>query len=86
MAFDDWGDPFQDLWDSTPGTGALEDWEVAHVEALFEAGFTHTAEEYEAMGLSEDQVDAIRAELFDYMGMDEGDFDWEGWREAMGYE
>jgi hypothetical protein len=82
----DWEEGFQGVFDSIPGTGYLEDWEVDHVEALFDAGFTHTAAEYEAMGLSQDQVQAIRDELFDYMGIDQADFDWEGWREAMGYD
>jgi hypothetical protein len=86
MAYEDWSDEFQEVFDDTPGTADLEDWEVSHVEALFEAGFTHDAFEYEAMGLTEDEVSAIRAEFFDYLGLEEYDFDWEGWREAMGYE
>ena len=86
MPYGDWDDNFREVFDSTPGTAELESWEQSHVEALYEAGFTHTAEEYEALGLSEDAVQAIRDEFFDYMGLDESDFDWEGWREAMGYE
>lgn len=86
MAWDDWSDAFLDVYEATPGIADLEDWETGHVEALYEAGFTHSAEEYEAMGLSEDDVAAIREEFFDYLGIDESDFDWEGWREAMGYE
>lgn len=86
MPSNDWDGSFQALFDDIPGTGYLEDHEVGHVEALFEAGFTHTAAEYEAMGFSEDDVQAIREEFFDYLGIDEADFDWEGWREAMGYE
>lgn len=86
MAFSDWDDSFQDVYDAIPGTGYLEDYETSHVEALFEAGFTHTGAEYEAMGFSEDDVQAIRDEFFDYLGIDAADFDWEGWREAMGYE
>lgn len=84
--YDDWSDEFQDLWDSLPSADYIEDYERGHVEALFEAGFMHTAEEYDALGLSEDDVAAIREEFFDYLGMDEADFDWEGWREAMGYD
>lgn len=86
MPSNDWDDSFQELFDEIPGTGYLEDFEVSHVEALFEAGFTHSAAEYEAMGFTEDDVQAIREEFFDYMGIDAADFDWEGWREAMGYE
>lgn len=86
MAYGDWDDSFQDVFDSVPGTGYLEDSETGHVEALFEAGFMHDAAEYEAMGFSEDAVQAIRDEFFEYLGIDAADFDWEGWREAMGYE
>lgn len=86
MAYEEWDEPFQELFDSTPGTAFLEDYEQRHVEALFEAGFTHTAAEYDAMGLNEDSVQAIRDEFFDYMGLDYSSFDWEEWREAMGYE
>jgi hypothetical protein len=86
MAYSDWDSEFRDLFEGTPGTDALENWEQGHVEALFQAGFTHHAEDYEALGLSEDAVEAIRQEFFDYMGLDDYEFDWEGWREAMGYE
>jgi hypothetical protein len=86
VAYSEWDEPFRDVFDQTPGTAFLEDHETLHVEALFEAGFTHTADEYEAMGLNEDSVQAIRDEFFDYMGIDPSDFDWEGWREAMGYD
>lgn len=86
MAYDDWDSSFQDFFDEIPGTDFLEDYEVGHVEALYEAGFTHTSEEYDAMGLDPDAVQAIREEFFEYMGIDEYQFDWEGWREAMGYE
>lgn len=86
MAYEEWSSEFQDLWESTPGVADLEDWEVSHVEALFDAGFTHDAFEYDDMGLSEEDVRAIREEFFDYMGLDAEDFDWQDWREAMGYE
>ncbi|HVH71543.1 MAG TPA: hypothetical protein VNB49_10585 [Candidatus Dormibacteraeota bacterium] len=86
MSFEDWDDQFQDFYDHIPGTGYLDADEQRTAEALFETGFTLHAEDYEAMGLTEDQVDAIREEFFDYLGIDEADFDWEGWREAMGYE
>lgn len=86
MPYEDWDSGFQDVFESTPGTQALEDWEQGHVEALFEVGFTYDAIELEAMGYSEDDVSAIRDEFFDYLGIDEADFDWDGWREAMGYD
>lgn len=86
MAFNDWDDSLQELYEATPGTSALEDHESGYVEDLFDIAFTHSAEEYDAMGLSPDNVEDMRQEFFDYMGMDGADFDWEGWREAMGYE
>lgn len=86
MSFSDWDEPFQELFEATPGTDALEDYERGHVEDLFEAAFTISAEDYDAMGLDPEQVHMYREEFFEYMGMDEADFDWDEWREAMGYE
>ena len=85
MPYEDWSPEFQGLYDSTPGISDVEPWEESHVEALFEAGFTHTGAEYEAEGLDPDSVHAIREEFFEYMGLAEENFDWEDWREAMGY-
>lgn len=56
-----------------------------HAQVLFEAGWLE-----ESHALSPDQRNAIRDEFFDYC-IDEGffydrdDFDWEAWREYMGY-
>lgn len=86
MAYDDWDSQYQDVFDATPGADYLSSEESSYAEALFEAGFTHTGAEYDAMGYTEDQVQAIRDEYFEFMGIDAGQFDWEGWREAMGYE
>lgn len=86
MSYSDWDDSFRELFDATPGTDALEDHEAGYVEDLFDIAFTHSAEEYDAMELDPSVVEDMRQEFFDYMGMDEYDFDWEGWREAMGYE
>jgi hypothetical protein len=90
VAYDDWEGSFQGLYDDVPGMAtaytADEHFDSGYAEALFEVGFTMHANELEASGYSEDDVRAIREEFFDYMGIDEGDFDWEEWREAMGYE
>jgi hypothetical protein len=89
VSYDDWSRQFQELYETTPGIADLEEWETLHVAALFEAGFTHTAAEYDREGLDPSEVEAIRAEFFTYMGL--GDdarsplFDWEEWREALGY-
>jgi hypothetical protein len=87
MAYDDWSPEFRELFDTTPGIRDVEPWEESHVEALFEAGFTYRGTEYEAQGLSPEQVEAIRDEFFTYMGLGENGelFDWDEWREAMNY-
>lgn len=90
MAYDDWESSFQDVYDDIPGmTTAYENdpnFDSGFAEALFEVGFTMHSAELEAAGYSMDQVKAIREEFFDYIGIDERDFDWHDWREAMGYE
>lgn len=90
MSYEDWPDDFQDLFDSVPGIADAEqndsDFDIRIAEALFEEGFTHHSDEYDAQGLDPEQVHAIREEFFDYVGIDEADFDWQEWREAMGYE
>lgn len=90
MSYDDWDTSFQDMFDYMPGMADAEqydpDFDRSYAEALFEEGFTHRASEYDAEGLDPSQVAAIRDEFFDYMGMDPSEFDWEEWREAMGYE
>lgn len=86
MAYDDWEGSFRDVFDNVPGADYLSDEEFNYAENLFDLGFTHTSEEYDSMGYSEDQIQAVRDEYFDLMGIDSRDFDWEGWREAMGYD
>jgi hypothetical protein len=86
VAYEDWDGSFQGLFDTTPGTGYLDVEEARYAQALFETGFTHTSNEYDALGLSPESVEAIRNEFFDYMGLDANDFDWQEWREAMGYD
>lgn len=90
MSYDDWDAPFQDFFDEIPELAYSEeyneDFDISHAEALFEIGFTMHSDELEAAGYSPDDVAAIREEFFDYMGIDEYEFDWEGWREAMGYD
>lgn len=85
MPYEDWDDSFQELYESIPGMNQ-PDVDHGYAESLFETAFTHDAADLEAMGYSEDDIDAIRDAFFDYMGLDSSDFDWEGWREAMGYD
>lgn len=85
MPYDDWEPSFQDMFDSIPGMGE-PDVDLGYAEALFETAWTHDAAELDAMGYDPDEVDAIRDAFYDYMGIDASDFDWDGWREAMGYD
>jgi len=59
---------------------------MAEAEWYYAIGFGYTADEYDAMGIDPDIVMAAREDFFDLMGLDEDDFDWAGWREAMGYD
>ena len=93
MSYDDWDESFRDVYDDVPGMAeaysedyAAGNFDPGYAEALFEAGFTMHASELEAAGYSPDDVLAIREEFFDYMGISEDQFDWQEWREAMGYE
>jgi len=76
----------RDLWDNNPGTEYIDGWEEAWAQDVFDRAFGHTAEEYDALGLTPDDVWAAREEFFDYMGMADDQFDWEAWRIEMGYE
>lgn len=90
MAYDDWDEPFREVYDDIPGMATAyehdDNFDPSYAESLFEVGFTMHSDELEAAGYSQDEVQAIREEFFDYIGIDEADFDWQDWREAMGYE
>lgn len=90
MAYDDWDEPFREVYDDIPGMATAyendDSFDPGYAEALFEVGFTMHSDELESAGYSPDDVQAIREQFFDYIGIDEGQFDWEDWREAMGYE
>jgi hypothetical protein len=77
---------FDDLFYDIRQVDYLTASEEREAKALFDEGFTHHAADYDAAGLSPEAVAAIREEFFDLVGIDESQFDWEGWREAMGYE
>ena len=85
MAYGDWMPEFQELWEGTPGVSELSGEELDLAEYLFEEGFMH----YEGEQSPED-TDFARTQFFDLLGYDyefESEiFDWDGWREAMGYE
>ena len=82
-----WSEGLQELWDNTTGTEFIPDgWETDYYQNLFEIAFGHTGAEYDALGIDPETVSAAREEFFDYMGMNDDQFDWSAWRDEMGYE
>jgi hypothetical protein len=72
---------FQELWDLSPA-GELEPWEQDLAQQLFEEGFMQYSGED-----SPENIEAARELFFEMMGEEyEAYFDWQEWREAMGYE
>jgi len=84
VAYDDWPEEFQDIWDSIPSTSELSGSEYESAEFFFEEGFMT----YEDEKIGVDDISFARDQFFDILGIDEWEdiFDWDGWREAMGYE
>lgn len=82
MAYGDWMPEFQDVWDSSPfDEGNMSQEELDWAEYTFEQGFMSYSGE-----LSPAEIEYARQEFFDAVGIDADQFDWEGWREAMGYD
>jgi hypothetical protein len=76
----------QDIFWSTPGADYLEPgYQTNEAQAFFAIGFGYTGEQYERMGLEETTVGNARRDYMDLMGMLWRDFDWDAWRDAMGY-
>jgi hypothetical protein len=82
-SYEDLSPEHQAIFDELPGLGFFDDEEAGLVLDLYEAGFTHHSDEY---GYDPDLVHAAREEFFEYTGLDYMDFDWDAWKEAMGYE
>lgn len=79
-------DETHSLFGEVPGTEYFESaYEQETAQELFAFGFGFTAEQYEAAGISEDDVHAAREAFFDFMQLNEENFPWDEWREAMGY-
>ena len=73
---------FQENWENLPvDFSGYSDQEIAYAEFMYEEGFM----KYSGEAPPED-IAFARQEFFDALGIDEDQFDWEGWREAMGYE
>jgi hypothetical protein len=82
MAYEDWEPEFQEVWDELPGIPLFREYEYNEAADLFERGFTHHADE---PGYDREDAMAARDEFFEFTGLPEELFDWDGWREAMGY-
>jgi len=83
MAYEDWMPEFQDVWDNLAGeypAGTSQE-EMAWAEYTFEVGFMTYAGE-----LPPHEIEYAREEFFAVAGISRDEFDWAGWREAMGYE
>ena len=87
MAYDDWSEDMQNLWDSLDGTDPryLNGWERDYAEQEFERGFTFHESEYAQNQLNREIVGAARDNFFGFMGLNEDQFDWAAWRDEMGY-
>lgn len=81
VAYDNWDPDFQDVWENTPGTSDLYGYQLHRAEEAFEDGFMHHRGE-QPFSVTQ----SAREEFFDIIGYDEEFFDWDGWREAMGYD
>jgi hypothetical protein len=82
VPFRDWMPEFQETWDSLPvDFEALTGEQEELAEWLFEEGFMHFHGE-----IPEADIEWAREQFFELMDIDAEQFDWEGWREAMGYE
>jgi hypothetical protein len=83
VAYDEWPAEFQEVWDSIPADFAdMSASEREMAEFMFEEGFMT----YEDEKIAIDDIQFAREQFFDMMGYDGEYFDWDGWREAMGYE
>jgi hypothetical protein len=84
VSFRDWSEEdkeafderiYTDIYNNIEGVLYLNDEQADQAEALFDAGWL-TFGEY-----SKEQLDAIRDEFFDLVGLDEEDFDWVTYRD-----
>lgn len=83
MAYEDWPVEFQEIWDALPvDFSEMPASEIDYAEYMFEEGFMR----YTGENPTED-ISFARQEFFDLIGEEmEEIFDWDGWREAMGYD
>ena len=85
MAYGDWPEEFQEIWDELDDVADFSQFsasELEYAEYMFEEGFMHYTGE-----ISREDSSFAREEFWDMVGTEYEDyFDWEGWREAMGYD
>lgn len=90
MAREDWDVPAQDIFDDAldnsdvyniaSGIPILGDLELFRAESFFEVGWLENGRWLPS------EIHAFREAFFDMLGIDEQDFDWQSWREYMGYD
>jgi hypothetical protein len=90
VSYEDWSQEHRDLFDYTTETYAedlrFDSMAREYMEDLYERGFTVYSADYDTYGLTPAEVELAREEYFDYLEMTEDDFDWDAWRDAMGYD
>ena len=64
---------------NTPGVSELTGDQERIAREYYERGFVDR-------GVDPDSRKEAREDYLNFMGIDEGEFDWAGWREEMGYE
>lgn len=86
MAYDDWPEEFQEVWDTLERADAFEGMnsdQLAYAEFMFEEGWMT----YEDEKAHPSDIEFARSEFWDTVGPEyEDEFDWDEWREAMGYD
>lgn len=85
--WDDLSPGLQDIFWETRGTEVLEEsgLDTRYYQTLYATGWGYHASEYESAGITEDQVTAARQAFLDGLGLPWDRFDWDAWRDEMGY-
>lgn len=82
MPYEDWTPEFQEVWENLPiDTSELTPGQLEYAEYMFEEGFMHYTGEQDPA-----DTEFAREQFFNELGIYEEQYDWAGWREAMGYE
>jgi hypothetical protein len=73
MSYEDWDQAQYDLFESM-AYDLESDWEFDYASNAYEIGFTIHSDDYEAYGITAADVEASRAEFFEFMDMDPSEF------------